>query len=1296
MRLLRTDTLAIEDFFDGEVPPYAILSHTWEAEEVTFGDVRSLALSHPNGLNSSHAHVVGKKGFAKLKGAAGFARQNSHKYIWIDTCCIDKSSSAELLEAINSMYTWYRDSEVCYAFLPGVPPATVEDPIGDGSAVRRSRWFTRGWTLQEMIAPFNLVFLARDWSVLGTKQGDTSFTKMLSEITGVPVPVLQGRVRPRDVSVATRMKWASSRETTRREDIAYCMLGLFEVNMPLLYGEGHKAFIRLQEEILKRTSDQSIFAWNRYDDAEEDPDEVCGLFAHSPLQFRECGGIERLPLSATTESVPVEMTSHGLRVQLYLRPCWNDFMDTEDEDYYALLDCIVVIGSVSYCPTIWLRRLGFDQFGRLYAKSRKLLPPVDYQYPNYIEGYHSIYVRQEPTYYSLPEFKIQPSGPYQLQEAFPDAQWNPVTLTLTATFSRSTDVLGLFRYVNEGTEQVVDVAVGLTKIDGLRWEPWCFQRRYTGVRLATIFRELNAEIRQKNGAKTGPSHWFGLQTLFGHDHRLMSVARVDSLQLHHRSYVSLFLREKVEICTSRELTSVKRAATGLVAEKLKEIETRSLTAAAAIDVVDEDDDREISEIRGVRRRPDGIDDDYRLVDRFRTFWSTPSTSASSKAQTRPRSSNRRLLSHLQPVWSIPFGGHSQRIEEAKVLLAELAARARLRLLASPSSTLERDILKKWNPMKQDPVSSELKIYLNTIYADAKALRELASNPEDLPLTHADSHGWTVLHIAAAMGLEDHIKWILQRVKTESALTELLDSRTSFLLESPLHLLAAYAPISQQVVCFQAISSFISTGYEAVFARSDAYVRLDQFAHLATRNALDETILHRAAISNNESLISFIVSELKRRNSGHNRSNEVQSLVSTYGSDFILEADCLDKFGRSPVWHAASVGACASIAILLGHGAKINLVDDEGLTPLHAACREGRSSAVQLLLTMGASPHIETSTLNLTPLHYAALYGHVDCVRALLNAGVNVNKCRGMSPIHVAVAGGSLACVSALAEAGAWCAIPCKVVLEPVEDENFAKLAPGADNSIELASRLGRTEVTEYLRGLKQDNEEARRQQMTADQELNSRASDVQQQSERPDGPNLARKPFHRAPFLMVAERYRYGSGAAAMIPPMQPFIPYMPYMPSEETYGDASAPAPDTAAMPQQPVLHTQADAKPTQAQTGGSAGILNYPPLTPAFFPDPTSGEQDGMHLESVLLLDRTLKDLNVSRRQILQRAEETGRLSQDELMALDRIARHSAELNQRLELIETRRAGMLRQERAGGTTVFNTRGEPILELPG
>ncbi|RSL45479.1 hypothetical protein CEP54_014253 [Fusarium duplospermum] len=191
---------------------------------------------------------------------------------------LDKEDSAELSEAINSMYQWYRDSTICYAYLEDVE---MEDWDNSMSLqyFTKSRWFTRGWTLQELIAPRTVEFYTSGWAEIGTKR---SLIAQIETITGIPARILHGE-KVSVCNVAQRMSWASKRQTTRREDRAYSLMGLFQINMPLLYGEGDRAFVRLQEQILRQEEDYSIFAWTLHEDCLETI--LTGCLASSPSQF---------------------------------------------------------------------------------------------------------------------------------------------------------------------------------------------------------------------------------------------------------------------------------------------------------------------------------------------------------------------------------------------------------------------------------------------------------------------------------------------------------------------------------------------------------------------------------------------------------------------------------------------------------------------------------------------------------------------------------------------------------------------------------------------------------------------------------------------------------------------------------------------------------------------------------------------------------------------------------------------------------------------------------------------------
>ena len=343
MRLLHTKDLTFTEFFDSDIPKYAILSHRWGKDEVSYKEMRKGTAQPGKGLSKIHA-------CCKLAASQGL------QWVWIDTCCIDKRSSAELSEAINSMWRWYAGAVECFAYLADVlsdyyegntnndngrveaaeseewgESDTDEEPLVDFQA---SVWFTRGWTLQELLAPAVVIFYDRRWQKLGDKR---SLRDGCSKATGI-----EGRFfhyysdfERSTTSVAMKMSWVSMRQTSRIEDLAYCLIGLFGVNMPLLYGEGHNAFMRLQLELIKHTADDSIFAWTTEETFES---LQHGLLAPSPRNFATCGNIMRV-LHPQPHRIPWTMTNIGLEIHVPIPSWWERMAGTNIEQrfsYYVL------------------------------------------------------------------------------------------------------------------------------------------------------------------------------------------------------------------------------------------------------------------------------------------------------------------------------------------------------------------------------------------------------------------------------------------------------------------------------------------------------------------------------------------------------------------------------------------------------------------------------------------------------------------------------------------------------------------------------------------------------------------------------------------------------------------------------------------------------------------------------------------------------------------------------------------------------------------------------------------------
>ncbi|RYP53890.1 hypothetical protein DL768_001202 [Monosporascus sp. mg162] len=297
MRLINVKTWKLESFVGKGVPPYAILSHTWgkDEEELSFRDIQT--------------GNIEKAGKIKLEGCCEQAKKDNLGYAWIDTCCIDKTNAVELGEAINSMFRWYRKASICYAYLSDVPSG--DNPKDPGSGFFSSRWFRRGWTLQELLAPKKLHFFDQTWTSIGTKE---KMWGNIETITGIPREFLIGWAKLCEASVAQR---------------------IFNVTMPMIYGEGDKAFSRLQEEIMKKTRDDSILAWG-LSPAESIPSKSTDVLAEgglatAPLNFANCGRIVLRKRDATPVNT-IDISGGRLRVHLSLHT-------TSAGEIYGLLNC---------------------------------------------------------------------------------------------------------------------------------------------------------------------------------------------------------------------------------------------------------------------------------------------------------------------------------------------------------------------------------------------------------------------------------------------------------------------------------------------------------------------------------------------------------------------------------------------------------------------------------------------------------------------------------------------------------------------------------------------------------------------------------------------------------------------------------------------------------------------------------------------------------------------------------------------------------------------------------------------
>ena len=290
---------------------YAILSHRWGKHEVSYQDFINKPKEDFNDRLLRET-IEKNTGASKIAHACAQARKAGLEWIWIDTCCIDRKDNRELSEAINSMFKWYEGAQICFAYLADVDAdATHMSEAEVAGAIQKGEWFQRGWTLQELLAPRSIQFFDANWELLGSR---SELTPLISRATKISAEHMRDFRR---ASIAQKMSWMADRATLYHEDMAYCMLGIFDLNMDLRYGEGKKAFVRLQEMIINSSPDESIFAWK------SEKFESSGLLAPWPDCFRYSGDVVLRPDKISYARADYQMTGPGLRFPAPLYLVWD-------------------------------------------------------------------------------------------------------------------------------------------------------------------------------------------------------------------------------------------------------------------------------------------------------------------------------------------------------------------------------------------------------------------------------------------------------------------------------------------------------------------------------------------------------------------------------------------------------------------------------------------------------------------------------------------------------------------------------------------------------------------------------------------------------------------------------------------------------------------------------------------------------------------------------------------------------------------------------------------------------------
>ena len=499
MRLINCETGQLE-WFALNPPPYAILSHTWDGDtEVTYQDYMAYLAGH-----GKQRH----KNWTKVERSIEITLNSKErlKYIWNDTCCIDKTNTPELSEAINSMFKWYARATVCYAqladfesdFLPRprisgyqpngwaqgrgqsyeMPPLHSSLQLTDmaKNQLRRCRWFTRGWTLQELIAPPTVEFYDAHWIHFGNRNelGD-----LLTSITRIDKRIFEysgSTNREQDVmsilskmTIAKKMSWAQNRQTARVEDIAYSLLGIFGVNMTMTYGEENKAFIRLQKEILAQYNDLSIFAWTANAMGHGVVPEFRGILAHSPAEFANAGSYE---LSRNAIANPdFTLTNNGLKISAQVRNIPNS------KYLFLSLNCYDQNEGPQNVQGITLQLIGFNKYKRtnpsclaIELNSWPLQPRKDFFISSDDTDADTEHLSRSENQSFV--FDLQGLEYYEKMRVSHDMAWDDSTTTFNTHGLSSFNACIWFRSRGRASEKVTEYLIACGTATTAQEDPW--------------------------------------------------------------------------------------------------------------------------------------------------------------------------------------------------------------------------------------------------------------------------------------------------------------------------------------------------------------------------------------------------------------------------------------------------------------------------------------------------------------------------------------------------------------------------------------------------------------------------------------------------------------------------------------------------------------------------------------------------------------------------------------------------------------------------------------------------------
>jgi ankyrin repeat protein len=1068
MRLLNVRTFQLEDFFGKPVPPYAILSHTWgnDCDEVSFRDVEKGRIE--------------KAGTRPIKfvGCCKQATEDGLLYAWIDTCCIDKANAVELSEAINSMFQWYTNASICYAYLPDVLTKENHRDLGN---FHSSRWFKRGWTLQELLAPKELRFYNSTWSFLGTR---SELSAAVQKITGIPRPFLLGWASPQEASVAQRISWAAERVTKRKEDAAYCLLGIFGVMMPMIYGEGDRAFIRLQEEIMKHTRDDSILAWG-FDPAESISsgfkDVIQGhVLAPAASMFKNCGQI----VSREQSLNPPELSGGRLRVHLSLHT-------TTTGEIYGLLNCgpndnaeqvmgIPLINPSSNslpnefirpqgCNPVLLPKPSSDVSSKLIyirREQHKSTHTMDRQHWFYIE---------ESLDSDLELVDVEPQNRWQKDRSMITTSVNnkggPIQRTLARFRTKrkdSQDFVVLLDFEEQGSQvqarshlmicsRDTSLAILNDKLGYMRREVFGKQSASNGIHSVCV------TVRQESVAGQ-PMFVVRLALIPGlSEVTIDTTAELRVLEL--TTQLEGILQEENGVCLeAKQLRRQKnemadpdpiRARLARVEGSLRELEgeRRQLVGELAEralklkQIASRDDEIKQRQERLLEQRLEtlwclgdlntiDVDETVTLKadDCLLLFWATENgyeavvrlllergvdIEAKNRDDQTPLSlaavAGKESVARLLLEKGADIGARSEKFQTPLSIAAFEGHDAVIQLLLSKGADIEAK--DNWN---RTPLS------LAAAAGQESVVQLLLEKGADIETR--DKRGWAPLSIAAFEGYDAVVKLLLAKGVDIEAKDHW--NRRPLSLAAAAGMVAVMHLLLANGADMEARDQWDWTplGSAAEKGQADA-VRLliRKGANIEAKDHKDQTPLILAAEQGHDTTVHLLLekgADIEARNhwdqtslilAAGNGCDAVVQLLLKNGTDIEVR----DQEGQTPLNFAAAAGQEFVVRLLLEKGADIQAKDKWDRSPLSRAVENGQHAIVQLLLSNGADIEARDRAKQ-TPLSKAAFEGHEDIVQLLLAKGADIEAGgdEGRKPLDLAVAEGHDAVARLLLAKGA--------------------------------------------------------------------------------------------------------------------------------------------------------------------------------------------------------------------------------------------------------------------------------------